>query len=99
MLIQADHGVAIALGQLKKGDLLVVIGSSPYSNVTVKITSLAHQQGCQIMAITDSELSPLLESATVALQIPTAGQFYANSTVASTFIMFDCNTTRASGSE
>tara|TARA_R110001583_G_scaffold85526_3_gene224048 strand:+ start:6784 stop:7674 length:891 start_codon:yes stop_codon:yes gene_type:complete len=87
MLVQADHGVAIALGQLKKGDLLVVIGSSPYSNITVKIMSLAHQQGCQILAITDSELSPLCESAAVALQIPTAGQFYANSTVASTFII------------
>lgn len=87
MLVQADHGVAIGLGQLKKGDLLVVIGSSPYSNITVKITSLAHQQGCEIMAITDSELSPLRESATVAIQIPTAGEFYANSTVASTFII------------
>jgi DNA-binding MurR/RpiR family transcriptional regulator len=87
MLLQADHGVAIALGQLKKGDLLVVISSSPYSNITVKITSLARQQGCEIMAITDSELSPLRESAAVSLQIPTAGEFYANSTVASTFII------------
>jgi DNA-binding MurR/RpiR family transcriptional regulator len=87
MLVQVDHGVAIALGQLKKEDLLVVIGSSPYSNITVKIASLAHQQGCQILAITDSKLSPFMEYAAVALQIPTEGQFYANSTVTSTFII------------
>ena len=87
MLLQEDHGVAIALGQLKKGDLLVVISSSPYSNITVKITSLAHQQGCQILAITDSSLSPLSEYAAVAIQVPTEGQFYVNSIVASNFMI------------
>lgn len=87
MLVQADHGVAIALGQVKKGDLLVVIGSAPYSNVTVKIANLAKKQQCQILSITDSVLSPLNELADVSLHIPTAGSFYANSLVANCFFV------------
>lgn len=87
MLDQADHGVAIALSQLKKEDLLVVIGSAPYSNVTVKITSLAKKQQCQILAITDSALSPLNELATVAIRVSTSGVFYANSSIASCFFV------------
>jgi len=87
MLVQADHGVAIALGQLKKGDLLVVIGSAPYSNVTIKIAALAKKQHCQLMSITDSTLSPLNDLAEVSLNIPTSGHFYANSLVANCFFV------------
>jgi len=87
MLVQADHGVAIALGQLRKDDLLVVIGSAPYSNITVKITTLAKKQQCQILAITDSVLSPLNNCASVAIHVPTSGQFYANSLVANCFFV------------
>lgn len=87
MLVQADHGVAIALGQVRKNDLLVVIGSAPYSNRTVKITSLASEQGCNILAITDSELSPLCEFASVSICIPTKGEFYTNSLVANCFFV------------
>lgn len=87
MLVQEAHGVAIALGQLKKGDLLVVIGSSPHSNVTLKITSLAKKQQCQILVITDSKLSPLNELATAAITIPSSNHFYTNSLVASCFII------------
>ncbi len=87
MLVQADHGVAIALGQLKKDDLLVVISSAPYSNVTVKIAALAKQQQCQLIAITDSHLSPLNDSACTALHLPNSGDFYANSLVANCFFV------------
>jgi len=81
MLVQESHGVAIALGQLKKEDLLVVIGSAPYSNITLKIATLAKKQQCQILAITDSVLSPLNNSAAVTIQVPTSGQYFANSLV------------------
>ena len=87
MLVQEAHGVAIALGQLKKDDLLVVIGSSPYSNVTLKIASIAKKQQCQILAITDSKLSPLNELATAAITIPTSKHFYTNSLVSSCFFI------------
>jgi DNA-binding MurR/RpiR family transcriptional regulator len=87
MLVQADHGVAIALGQLKKDDLLVVIGSAPYSELTIKIASLAQQQQCQILSITDTASSPLTDIAELALHIPTSGGFYANSMVANCFFV------------
>jgi len=87
MLVQADHGVAVALGQLRKDDLLVVIGSAPYSNITVKIAKLAKKQQCQILAITDSVLSPLNDSATVTIQVPTSTQYYANSLVVNCFFI------------
>jgi len=87
MLVQADHGVAIALGQLKKDDLLVLIGSAPYSNVTIEIATLAKQQGCQILSITDTVLSPLNDLAEVALHISTDSNFYANSMVANCFFV------------
>jgi len=87
MLVQEDHGVAIALGQLKKGDLLVVIGSAPYSNVTVKIASIAKKQQCQIISITDSKLSPLNDLASVAIHIPSSKHFYMNSLVSNCFFI------------
>jgi len=87
MLVQADHGVAIALGQLKKDDLLVLISSAPYSNVTIKIATMAKQQGCQILSITDTALSPLNDLAEVALHISTDSNFYANSMVANCFFV------------
>ena len=87
MLVQADHGVAIALGQLRKGDLLVVIGSAPYSNITVKISTLAKKQQCQILAFTDSVLSPLNNSATVTIQVPSSSQYFANSLVVNCFFI------------
>jgi len=87
MLVQEAHGVAIALGQLKKDDLLVVIGSAPYSNVTLKIASIAKKQQCQILAITDSKLSPLNELATAAITIPSSKHFYTNSLVTNCFVI------------
>ena len=87
MLVQADHGAAVALGQLKKGDLLVVIGSSPYSNITVNVAAIAKKQHCQIIAITDSSLSPLNDFAEVTMHVPTSGVFYTNSLVASCFFV------------
>jgi len=87
MLDQAEHGVALAVAQLKSDDLLVLIGSSPYSNVTLKIAALAKKQGCQIIAITDSELSPLNDFSNVAFHIPAAGSYYTNSLVANCFFV------------
>ena len=87
MLVHEAHGVAIGLGQLKKDDLLVVIGSAPYSNVTLKIASIAKKQQCQILAITDSKLSPLNDLATASITIPSSNHFYANSLVANCFFI------------
>jgi DNA-binding MurR/RpiR family transcriptional regulator len=56
---QYEHGLAIALGQVKANDLLVIFSSAPYSNLTVDICAMANKIGCKILAITDSTMSPL----------------------------------------
>lgn len=78
-LQQAEHGVAAAVNQLRKNDLLVVISSSPYASLSLEVVSLAKQRECKILAITDSELSPLCEYASLALIVSTHGIYYNNS--------------------
>ncbi len=76
---QYEHGLAIALGQVKANDLLVIFSSAPYSNLTVDICAMANKIGCRILAITDSTLSPLNDHATISIKIPTTGQYFTNS--------------------
>ncbi len=76
---QYEHGLAIALGQLKRNDLVVIFGSSPYSNLTVDIVAMAKSLDCKVIAITDSVLSPLKDCATISMNVPTEGQYYSNS--------------------
>ena len=75
---QYEHGLAIALGQLKKSDLVVIFGSSPYSNLTLDIAAMAKQMECQVLAITDSILSPLNDCSSLSIYIPTDGHYYTN---------------------
>ncbi len=79
---QTDQGIAIALEQLRKEDLLIVFSSSPYSNITVELASIAKKQSCKIMAITDSPTSPLHEHSEISFNIPTEGHYYTNSLAA-----------------
>jgi len=79
ILGQYEHGLAIALGQLKKNDLVVIFSSSPYSNLSIDIASMARKKSCKLLVITDSLLSPLIDHATVSINIPTDGHFYSNS--------------------
>jgi len=85
---QYEHGLAIALGQLKKNDLVVIFGSSPYSNLTVDIAAMTKQLDCQVLAITDSILSPLNDCSTLSICVPTEGHYYTNS-LAANFIFIE----------
>jgi len=76
---QYEHGLVIALGQLKKNDLVVIFSSSPYSNLTIDIATMTKNLSCQVLAITDSVLSPLNDSSTVSINVPTESQYYTNS--------------------
>jgi len=79
---QYEHGLAIALGQLRKNDLVVIFGYAPYSNLTVDLAATAHSLSCQVLVITDSTLSPLNDCASVSISIPTVGEYYTNSLAA-----------------
>jgi DNA-binding MurR/RpiR family transcriptional regulator len=82
-----EHGLAAAIGQLRKADLLCMISSSPYSQLTIDIASLAAKQGCNIIAITDSKLSPLHDYASSAVNVSTEGQYYTNSLAANCIVI------------
>lgn len=87
MLLQADHGAAMAMNQVQKNDLIVLIGSAPHSSVTLKIANAAKDKGCQILVISDSELSPLSDAATVSFVIPAHSQLFVNSQVMNSFVV------------
>ena len=82
VLGQYEHGLAIALGQLRQNDLVVIFSSAPYSNLTIDIAVAVKKQSCKLLVITDSSLSPLNDHANVSIIVPTGGQYYTNSLAA-----------------
>ena len=82
ILGQYEHGLAIALGQLKRNDLVVIFSSAPYSHLTIDIAAAVRKLHCRVLAVTDSVLSPLNEHANEVIVIPTGGQYYTNSLAA-----------------
>ncbi len=79
-------GLAMSLSQLKRGDGLVVFGSAPYSRETTIFMKQIAKLNLPVIAITDSETSPLAERATVPLIVPTNSHYFSNSFVACTFL-------------
>jgi len=53
--------------KLTKGDVLIAISFPRYSQTTIKAMAYAHDVGAKIIAITDSRLSPLAQSADITL--------------------------------
>lgn len=82
VLDESGHGVAHALAQLTPGDVILVLGSSPYTRATVDVCRTAAAHGIHIIAITDSSASPLAASASQTFITPTRGTFFSNSMAA-----------------
>jgi DNA-binding MurR/RpiR family transcriptional regulator len=61
-----------ALRDAGKGDALLAVSVRPYTRDTVETVDFAARQGLSIVAITDSELSPLCRSASASVLVPTA---------------------------
>ena len=80
VLGDSGHGIAHALAQLKEQDLLVVLGTSPYTRATIDTCRIAASHGIKVIAITDSYASPLASSAQQVFIAPTRGTFFSNST-------------------
>jgi DNA-binding MurR/RpiR family transcriptional regulator len=81
-LVQLEHGLAIAIGQLKRADVVVLFASAPYSKITTKISSLLKATPCKVIVITDSDLSPLVNGDNLSVVIPTEGDCFTNSLAA-----------------
>jgi DNA-binding MurR/RpiR family transcriptional regulator len=83
VLGEPGHGVAHALAQLQAEDVLVVLGSAPYTRATVEACRIAAAHGLHIVAVTDSYGSPLAACANEIFITPTGGTFFSNSMAAS----------------
>ena len=81
------QGLTVALSQLRASDVLVLIGSSPYSRDTVEGARIGSERGARILAITDSHLSPLIDSADVTLLAPSSSRFFSSSMSAALFLI------------
>ncbi|KRQ00253.1 MurR/RpiR family transcriptional regulator [Bradyrhizobium sp. DASA03076] len=72
-------GVAEALSQLDRGDVVVVASCAPYTRSVAEVARVAASNGQIVIAITDSRSSPLVPPAAHAFFIPHASSFYSNS--------------------
>ena len=72
-------GVAEALSQLDRGDVVIVISCAPYTRSVAEVARVAASNGQTVIAITDSRSSPLVPPAEHAFFIPHASSFYSNS--------------------
>lgn len=57
----------------KPGDVLLAISISPYARQALELADLARRKGLAVVAITDSEVSPLAAIAEQAILCPTGG--------------------------
>lgn len=72
---QADWAGGLAAEQvalLRPGDALLAISFTPYAPATVDLTTAAYRRGIGVVAITDSPFSPLIQAATVWLEVAEA---------------------------
>ena len=67
------------LGDLGDADLLVVVSQAPYTRTVVEATQEAHGRGVAVLVLTDSDLSPLAQSARWLLKFESeaAGFFHS----------------------
>ncbi|MCE8002673.1 MurR/RpiR family transcriptional regulator [Billgrantia ethanolica] len=73
------QGVADALAQLDPGDVLVVASCFPYTPSVLATAEVATRHGVEVIALTDSESSPLARSARHSFAVSNHSLFYSNS--------------------
>lgn len=70
-LLDAPGGIgADPLNEIGEGDLLLAVASAPYSRATVDHAAVARAQGATILAITDSDASPIARIAEHVVAVP-----------------------------
>ncbi len=83
VLLQDAYGTLLeAVAGLDRSDTLVAIGLAPYSRQTVEAVRRAQAQGITIVALTDSELSPLARGGAERLLFEPASSSFFHSLVA-----------------
>jgi len=85
-LLLDDRGGTLAdqITRLMPEDVVVAISQAPYTRQTVEGVLLAHQQQAQVVALTDSALSPIARAARHVLLFETESNSYFRSTLGAT---------------
>jgi DNA-binding MurR/RpiR family transcriptional regulator len=60
-----------ALREARKGDALLAVSVKPYTRVAIELVDYARTRGLDVIAITDSVVSPLIQRARAAIIVPT----------------------------
>lgn len=67
-----DNVGSVAMDQvtcLSKGDVVLAIGFSPYNSITRDVAAAAVDNGAEVVALTDSQFSPLVHLSTAYVEI------------------------------
>lgn len=93
-------GVAEEIGAMHAGDVCIVASVAPYSSQVVFAAQVAHEQGLDVIAITDFASSPLISNAKASIFAPHRSSFISNS-ITSFFAVAECviNAVAATNSE
>jgi len=75
LLTTSASEMPTALCDVGKEDCLVVVSYSRYTRATYDIVSFFHRQGCPIVALTDSLISPIALKSTEVLLAPNGENF------------------------
>lgn len=71
-LLDGPGGTGIDLtGRIAEGDVLLAVSVAPYTKATVDLARLATSRGAALIAVTDSEVSPLARIARDVVPVPT----------------------------
>lgn len=82
-------GVAEEIGAMQAGDVCIVTSVAPYSRQVVFAAEVAHEQGLDVIAMTDLASSPLISNAQAAIFVPHQSSFISNS-ITSFFAAAEC---------
>jgi len=77
-----DHSYYDIFGDLNERDIIIAIGVPRYTKLTIDFAQYAVQKKLNVIAITDSPVSPLSSLSSICLFVPTQSATFHNSNVA-----------------
>lgn len=81
-LIRNPSGISEKLFRINEDDIVIGLSFARYTKNTIEAVSFAKERGANVIAITDTMLSPLIPYATIVLRSPSEMPSYIDSFVA-----------------
>lgn len=75
--------IGATVGQLGKGDAMIVITKPPFSDTVLKAAQLVHEQGAYVIVLTDTYACPAMRYCSASFLVPTESPHFYSSYVAS----------------